>query len=57
MLAAGEGGKLRFQLFHITAADELGGIQHGLDIGVDLVLQGGILGFQVNKLHGITLPL
>ena len=39
---------------YLGPADELGRVQHRLDICINLVLQGRILGFQVNKLHRIT---
>ena len=42
---ASERGKALLQLRHIGAADELGGIQDGLDIGVNLGFQGPVLGF------------
>ena len=56
VLAAGKGGKLDFQFPDIFAADERGIVQNLLHIRVDLVLEGGVLGFQVDELHGITLP-
>ena len=45
VLTAGKGGKLRFQLLDIFAADERGGIQNILHVRVDLALEGGVLGF------------
>ena len=56
VLAAGEGGKLRFQFLDIFTADERSGVQNILHIRVNFVLKGGVLGFQVDELHGITLP-
>ena len=56
VLAARKGGKLRFQFFDIFAADERGGAEDILHIDVDLTLEDGVLGFQVDELHGITLP-
>ena len=45
VLSAGEGGKLRFQLLDILAADERGGVQNILYVCVNLVLEGGVLRF------------
>ena len=56
VLAAGEGGKLGFQLLDIFTADERGGIQNILYVRVNFVLERGVLGFQVDELHRITLP-
>ena len=54
VLAAHKVRQLLLQLLYLGPADELGRVQHRLDICIDLVLQGRILGFQVNKLHRIT---
>ena len=51
MLAAHKVRQLLLQLLYLGTADELGGIQHRLDIGIDLAPQGCILGFQIYKLH------
>ena len=56
MLAAGEGGKLGFQLLDIFTADERGRIQNILHVRVNFVLEDGVLSFQVDELHGLTLP-
>ena len=53
VLAAHIVRQLLLQLLYLGPADELGGVQHRLDICIDLVLQGRILGFQVNKLHTV----
>ena len=55
VLAANKGGQLLLQLLHLRTADKLSGIQHGLDVGVDLFLQSRILGLQINKLHCVIL--
>ena len=51
VLPAGEGRQLRLQLLHIRAADKLGRVQNGVDVGVDLLFQSMVLCFQINKLH------
>lgn len=47
VLGAYEGGELFFQLRHFGAEDVLAVGQHALDAGVDLVLDAGLLGFEV----------
>lgn len=47
VLGADEGGELFFQFGHFGAEDVLAVGQHALDAGVDLVLDAGLLGFEV----------
>ena len=56
VLAAHEFGQLLLQLLHLRSADELGGIQHLLDIGVDLCFHGAVLRLQINELHALFSP-
>ena len=51
VLGADKGGELFFQLGHFGAEDVLAVGQHALDAGVDLVLDAGLLGFEVAEFN------
>lgn len=54
MLGAGVGGQLFFQLSHFGAKNVLAVVEHALYASVNVSLKALVLGFEVDKVHGVS---